>query len=161
MFEHLNSKALKVALRCQNIEAKGLEPTNLLNRTRWGNKNLLVSGAIAEIALSHELRFISGLQLSRCPCPSYRPSGLEIVNITTEYGTLSSCCTCSSPLNPFVLLYPRPQRCAILFLLFSFSTHLYNTSRALSFFFLIASLSSEFTAALPRSFAKCSICSRR
>ena len=161
MFEHFNSRALKAALRCQNIEVKGLESTNLLNRTRWGNKNLLVSGVIAEIALSHELRFISGLQLSRCSCSSYRSSGLETVNITTEYGTLSSCCTCPSPLNPFVLPYPRPQRCAILFLLFSFSTHLYNTSRALSFFFLIASLSPGFTAVLPRSSAKCSICSRR
>jgi len=161
VFEHSNSKALKVALRCQNIEAKGLGPANLLNRTRWGNKDLLVSGAIAGIALPHGLRSISGLQLSRCPCPSYRPSGLETVDITTGYGTLPSCCTCPSPLDPFVLSYPRPQRCAILFLLFSFSTHLYNTPRALSFFFLIASLPPGFTAALPRSSAKCSICPRR
>ena len=161
MFGHPNPGAFEAALRCQNIEAKGLGPANLLNRTRWGNKNLLVSGVIAGIALPHGLRFISGLQLQRCPCPSYRPPGLGIVDIIPEYGILPSCCTCPSPLDPFVLPYPRPQRCAILFLLFSFSTHLYDTPRALLFFSLVASLPSGFTAALPRSSAKCSTCPQR
>jgi len=161
VFEHPNPGAFEAALRCQNIEAKGLEPANLLNRTRWGNKDLLVSGAIAGIALPHGLRFISDLQLQRCPCPSYRPPGLGTVDIIPGYDTLPSCCTCPSPLDPFVLPYPRPQRCAILFLLFSFSTHLYDTPRALLFFSLVASLPPGFTAALPRSSAKCSICPQR
>ena len=49
-------------------------------------------------------------------CPPYRRTCLGVVNIITEYGTLPSCCTFSSPLDPFTLLYPQPQRCAILFL---------------------------------------------
>ena len=75
------------------------------------------------------------------------------MNIIIEYNILSSCCICSSSLNSLILFYSRSQRCAILFLLFSFFTHLYNTSRALLFFSLIAKLSSEFTVALSCSFA--------
>lgn len=54
-------------------------------------------------------------------CPPYRRTCLGVVNIITEYGTLPSCCAFSSPLDPFILSYPQPQRCAILFL-FTYSS---------------------------------------
>lgn len=85
MFERPNPGVFEAALRCENTEAKRPGPVKLLSRTRWVNKDLLVSGALAGFAL------------------------------ITGYGT-PSCCTFSSPLNPFILLYPQPQRCAILFL---------------------------------------------
>ncbi len=67
MFGRPNPGAFEAALRCQNTEAKRPGPVKLLSRTRWVNKDLLVSGALAGFALPHELHSISGLQLQRRP----------------------------------------------------------------------------------------------
>lgn len=112
----------------------------------------------------------SWLTPTKSSFPSYRRLGLGAVDISTGYGTLPSCWTCPSPLhsshtsrtiallstvrlhysfNPSVL-YPRPQRCTILF------PFLYDTSRSLSFFRLVATLLLGFPAIFPRPSAKCS-----
>ena len=100
------------------------------------------------------------LTASKTSYPPYRRTCLGAVNMITGYGTLPSCCTVPSPLDPSILLYSTLNHSAVQSF-FSLSTHLYNTPRALSLFFLVASLPPGFTAALSRSSAKCSICPPR
>ncbi len=72
------------------------------------------------------------LTASKTSCPPYRRTCLGAVNISTGYDTLPSCCAVPSPLDPSILLYPQPQRCAILFL-FIYSSVQHTSSAVVIF----------------------------
>ena len=150
MFGRPNPGVFEAALRCQNTAGKRPVPAKLLSRTRLRNKDLLVSGALCprKGCAPSWIALHFWLTTTKISFPIYRRPGLKAVNISIGHGTSHyAVSTLLLRISPSSILNRSAAQS-----LFAFRSCLYNTSRSLSFFSMIAKLSSGFTATLSCSF---------